>query len=348
MSADEAEQHKAGTLPADPETGTKVVANDVPTVRTAHDVLNGSATRAMSKEEIASFTTGHYRLDEITGGFRPSFTWLVGADTSWGKSSWLVSVCDENMAAGKTCLIVSSEDAESVYGDRLMARRSRVDARNIRDRRLTKPEMDTVLEVASRGERRPLFVAANGEEGDDGRATKGWPIEDLLRHLAIIVREQNVGFVAFDYLQEFTSKGAHQDERLKFKAMAGMMRRFIRQLKICGVVFSQLTLNSETKIPTRANIRECRDVANGSDVILIGFEPDADVKDRDGKILVDAGQKCIHVDKVKNGPRGGKVPLEWDKHSACFNRVKDPEQVMRDRQAAEWAGIGEDIDTRYP
>jgi hypothetical protein len=275
---------------------------------------------------------------------------LLGDFTVTHNSSFLVSVCDENIADGKTCMIVSAEDAEAVYADRLMARRSRVRAQALRDRGLNDKEVALVLETASKGEKRPMFVAANGEEEEaEGRRRGGWPLEDLLPHLAKLVREAKVDFIAFDYLQEFTTKQRYQDERLKFKAMAGLMRRFIRQLKICGIVFSQLTLSSETKIPTRHNIRECRDVANGSDVILIGFEPDSDVKDREGKILVDAGKKCIHVDKVKNGPRGAKVQMDWDSTSACFNRVRDPELVRLERMAAENNDLGSFADdVRYP
>jgi hypothetical protein len=33
----------------------------------------------------------------------------------------------------------------------------------------------------------------------------------------------------------------------------------------------------------------------------------------------------VLVDKVKNGPKGAKVPLSWSKEHACFNRVVEPE-----------------------
>lgn len=331
--SDEADDLRDGKANADPTAGTKVVADHVPVVRTVKDMLDGAAMRAMSREKVASLTTGHYRLDRLTGGMRPGFTWLFGADTSWGKSSFLISLCDENMP-GATCLIVSSEDAESIYADRLMLRRSRVGgegglrvkASNLRDQCLDPDEMQAVLEVAKNSEKKPLFVAANGEETDGGKRTRGWPLEELLPHLSKIVRDANVKLIAFDYLQEFQTKQRFQDERLKFKAMAGMMRRFIRAHRICGIVFSQLTVTTETKIPTRHNIRECRDVANGSDVILLGFEPDADVKDKQGRVIVLAGKKCIHVDKVKNGPRGGKLEHDWDPHGACFNAVVEPKQ----------------------
>jgi replicative DNA helicase len=96
---DEADRLQDGTASIDPAAGTKVVADQVPAVHTVRALMEGAVVRASSKEEIDFLTTGHWRLDDITGGFRRSFTWLVGADTSWGKSSFLISVCDENIRA---------------------------------------------------------------------------------------------------------------------------------------------------------------------------------------------------------------------------------------------------------
>jgi replicative DNA helicase len=343
---DESDRNQAGTLDADPKSNTAEVAADVPRVRTVRDVLAASGNRALSRDKADTYTTGHYKLDQITGGFQPSFAWLFGADTSWGKSSFLISLCDENIRLGRKCLIVSSEDSEEIYGDRLMARRTRVDALAYRDRRLTLDDSRKVTAEMAKGEQKPFYISAFGDESAKGRARDGWPLEELLPHLGKLVREQQIGWIGFDYIQEFSTKKRFQDERLKYKWLAGMMRRFIRVLKIRGCIFSQLTVTSETKIPTRANIRECRDIANGSDVILLGFEPDVDVKTKDGAVAVPAGQKCVSVDKVKNGPRGAKIPMQWDSHSACFDRVDDPE-VRRIYEAAGGDDFS-DVGQRYP
>src|SRR5690606_1388208 len=89
---DEADRLLEGQLPADAKQGTKPIAAEVPTILTVRDVLKASAARALSSERVDALTTGHYRLDKITGGLRPAMAWLFGADTSWGKSSFLVSI----------------------------------------------------------------------------------------------------------------------------------------------------------------------------------------------------------------------------------------------------------------
>lgn len=336
MSLDESDKQQRGELSGDPKEGTKVVAVQVPRVLTAREILVSSAMRAMKRDSRDHCTMGHYKLDKITGGFRPGFVWVMGADTSWGKSSFLISVVDENMKRGKRCLIVSSEDTEEVYGDRLMVRRARVDALRFRDKRLNAAEMATVLAVAEKGEPIPVFVDA-----------ARWPIEKLVLHLDKIVKEQNIDLVAFDYLGEFKSEKRWQDERVKFREISSIMRRVIKANKKTGIIFSQLTITSDTKIPNKHNIRECRDVANAAEGILMGFEPEIDVK-RDPEPEIKAGTKCVFIDKVKNGPRGAKIAMDWDRDSACFNTVLDPDaQRAADIIGDQFDDFG-DAQERYP
>jgi replicative DNA helicase len=306
---DESDMHRAGKLSSNPKEGTRVVSANVPRVVTLSDMLTGARERVFAKEERKFCTTGHYRLDAITGGIRGGYTWLIGADTSFGKSSWLIALTDINIDMGKRVLIVSSEDAEELYADRLMVRRAGVNAARFRDHQLTGEEIDLVLEAEKLAKPVPVYVDA-----------RRWAIEDLIPHLKTIIREQKIDVVAFDYVQEFKTKRRYQDERIKFREIASAMRHVAKDAKIAALIFSQLTLSETTTIPTRANIRECKDMANGSEVILIGFETKKQI-DVHGKQSIPANTKCFLVDKCKDGPRGAKLPMDWDSDVATFRRV---------------------------
>lgn len=305
------------------EQATVQAEPKAPRVLSVRDIMAASMVNAMASRPRGICSTGHYKLDRITGGIRPGFSWLVGADTSWGKSSWLVAMADENLKAGRRVLIVSSEDTEEVYGDRLVVRRARVDATRYRDGRLTSDEMSRVAEQTEKGEQIPVYVDA-----------RRWPIEDLSAHLTKLIREERIDAVAFDYVQEFRSNRRWQDERVKYREIASVMRHIAKDAKIAGILFSQLTLDDKVDVPTRHNIRECRDIANASEVILIGFEARSDYTDKQGN-TIEAGTKSVFVDKVKNGPRGAKIPLTWDASSACFNTETDPELARYDDIAPE-------------
>jgi replicative DNA helicase len=242
-------------------------------------------------------------------------------------------MADDNIRSGRRVLIVSSEDTEEVYGDRLMVRRAKVDALHYRDNCLTADEVSRCNEQEAKGEPVPVYVDA-----------RRWEIEDLAAHLSKLIRDERIDVVAFDYVQEFRSRRRWQDERVKYREIASVMRHIAKDAKIAGLLFSQLTLDDKTKVPNRHNIRECRDIANAAEVILIGFEPEADVKGADGNVLIEAGTKAIFVDKVKNGPRGGRIALPWNKESACFESVADPEA----QRYEQFNDITDDFAERYP
>jgi hypothetical protein len=285
---------------------------------TMRQILTASRIDAFSNDPIDFLTTTHYRLDDITGGIRAPDNWVIAADTSFGKTSWLIAIADDNIRhRKKRVLIVSTEDSNKRFGGRFMVRRSGVDAKRYRNRKLTREEMAKVLDTEAAGEETPTYVDVRGRE-----------VEDLVPELLRVIDGEAIDLIAFDYLQEFTTKKRYQDERVKFKEIAARLRGVGKQAKrpIPSIILSQLTLNEKTGIPTRQNIRECKDVANAADAIMIGFEPEQDIKDREGLVLVEEGTKFIYVDKIKDGERKGKVPMRWNAKCACFETVADPEE----------------------
>lgn len=316
---DEADLLKKRALPADPKSNVRPIALQAPRVLTVRDLLVSSCERLSTKDTRVRYcTTGCYELDRITGGFRPGFTWLFGATTSWGKSSWLVAVADENLRRGKKVLIVSSEDTDEVYGDRLMVRRARVDAVRFRSGKLDDEELRRVHDVTARAESLPVYIDA-----------RRFPVEDLAGHVGRAIKEHAIDLVAFDYVQEFRTKRRFQDERIKMREVASVLRHVIKDAKISGIIFSQLTTDERTKVPTRLNIRDCRDMAHAAEVIVLGFEPDQDITS-DGRVIAEKGKKCLYVDKVKNGPRNRIVALDWDPDTASFRAQKGPEDEWYD------------------
>jgi len=342
---DENDRLKDGTLPKDPKEGTKTV-KEAPRVLTVEQILAASEERAKQAKGKKFCSTGHYLIDRYTGGMQDGDCWLFGAETSFGKSSFAIQLVDVNLKMEKRVLIVSSEDSEELYGDRLMCRRAGLDAKDYRDGNLTKEEWELVARTRASGEPVPVFV--------DARPHK---IERLEAHLNKIVVDQSINLIVFDYLQEFQSTRKHQDERVKFKEIAAVMRRVVKGNKRTGIIMSQLTITPGKKSLDKNNIRESRDVSNAAETILIGYLQDTVVyeKDKNGndvfvrnskgdyvyetkdgheqrvrKILWGEGDRMLLIDKCKRGPRGDRVKLDWDNRTASFKVTKDPEQQRID------------------
>lgn len=349
MSLDENDKLQAGKLPSDPTADAPVVSADVPRVLTVRDLLRGSRMGADEERKGVGITSGNYRLDEITGGLIPGFVWVFGADTSWGKSSFLVMVADLNLAAKKRVLIVTAEDSERTYGDRLMCRRARISANNLRRKQVTPEERSKMIDQEAKAEDAPVFLDARG---------KG--VEWTAKHTKRVIQEQEIDLVAFDYLQAFDTEKPQQDRRNQVTYIARTLTDVVKSLDKTGILFSQITIEKGKPIPDKHSIRESRDVSNAAEVVLLGFKPEKDMmaasreSGRPPELLVAAGDRALFVDKVKNGPRGAIIPMPWDEHSACFDTVKAPESPSERaaREAAEALDFKTDdldnYESRYP
>lgn len=339
-SPDQNDQHVAGKLDPDPvaqirpkpmNKQAEVVdikakreaerkAADAARILTVREILETSARRSKSEDRARACTTGHYQLDDATGGIMPGKSWLFGAESSWGKSSWLVSVTDENLRIGKKVLIVSAEDDEETYGDRLLARRSRVRARTIRKGDYDEEDQAAVDAVIRNAENLPVFLDARGRS-----------CEWTARKVDELLEKEDIDLVAYDYIQEWTADNREENHRLTVKYIGATLRKVVSKRKKASIVFSQLTVDdkeSKTMIyPNRRMIRDCRDLANAATVILLGYTPSKAITDGDSpgaNVIVPAGARAIFVDKVKNGPRGFAVHTEWDDSTASFVKMEKP------------------------
>ncbi len=310
---DENDKLQAGVLSPDLEAGTRPVASVVqmpgktpPKVLTVKELLESAADRALGRKPREFCTTGVQRLDDATGGLRPGHVWVFGADTNWGKSSYLVMLADVNMKNGKRVLIVSSEDDHSMYGDRLMVRRARVGAKRFRDRELTPEEMTRVTKVLSEARPDPVFLDARGKSA-----------ELVAKEVKWAIAQHNIDLVAYDYLQEFRAVKRYQDRRNEVSEVAAMLREAVKTSGKTGIIFSQITVSADKRYPDKHSIRESRDVSNAAEVIALGFTPAESLMRPDGSVAVEAGKKAILIDKAKDGIKGA-VQLMWSEEMAAF------------------------------
>ncbi len=305
----------AGTLPEDPAEGTICVSRG-PRILTVQQLLVGSHQRANSPKKTGVITTGNWKIDRHTGGIQPGHGWIVAAETSWGKSAFVLALADENLKLGKTVLIISTEDDESIYGDRLLARRAGVELTRIRDHLLDNEDQRRITDVIAKAEKTPIYV--------DGRDVRE---DELCKQINLMVPEYQVGLVVVDYLQTVPACQRYQDERVRFRETAQRITHTCKALKVPLIICSQITPDDSDKMPGKYKVRESKDVVNAAEVVVMGFELQRDwVDPKDKNHTIAAGTKCVNIDKVKAG-RKGVVALKWDDMRATF----EPEYQI-DRQ----------------
>jgi len=148
-----------------------------------------------------------------------------------------------------------------------------------------------------------------------------------VKQLGNAIEKHKIDLVCIDYLQELKSEQKFQDERVKFREIASMLRIVIKRHRIAGIIASQITVTDGKKTPDKHSIRESRDVSNAAEVVAIGFTAEEEFskpsKDKSGnefqKVVINVGDKVIKIDKCKDGEKG-KVAMDWNSESACFRR----------------------------
>lgn len=335
VKLDDAERHARGELPADPQAGAKPMNEaarraeaETPRVLTVRQVMQAAMERAMAKAPVGVCTTGHYKLDQLLGGMQPGRSYVLGADTSWGKSSMVVALTDDNIRAGRKVLIVSTEDDESVYGERLVIRRTNITADAMRLKKLGHADYSAMTEAVNSGEDMPVFLDARGRKAE-------WVVKQVVR----LIEEHGIQLAVLDYLQELDSARKHQDRRLEVKYVASLFRMACKRAGIASLLVSQLTVQDEDKPPTKHSLRDSKDIAIGTEGLLLGFKPPKDIV-RNGQVIMHEGVRYVFVAKNKGGPAGRFVPMEWDEQRACFNTTVDPETARYERMAQESNELG--------
>jgi replicative DNA helicase len=313
---DQNDRLRAGTLPDDPKADTVVVSEEVTRIYGEKDLLN--SVNVTSDKRIYG-TTGNAKLDEATGGMRPEDVWMVGADTSWGKSSFAVRLYDENLKRKKKVLIVSGEDSMQTYGARLLRRRTRVPAATLRGRTLSREQHDAVSQARKNAISNASFIDARGKT-----------VEWLAPQIKRAVSHYGIDIVCFDYVGAFACKAGSQDRRNMVTYIARVMADVAKTAGVCGVIFSQITPGKAGKDGDKYALRDSNDLVQMAEVMLLGTLAEKD--HAEGKYR--EGDRLLKVTKCKEGEAGKTHVLAWDSEVACFDTEWSEEQV-RDQNMVE-------------
>ncbi len=330
---DENDLLMSGQLSDDPEDGCKVIsiAATAPAkrhgVRSIGEILSGVYERAKTTQNTRGMPSGIATIDAIIGGFRPGRVTVLGASTSWGKSSFALLTANSTVKIGGRVLLVSGEDSEDTYGQRLMSMRAGVNAIALRDggKRLVQEDWRRMSEVLGSSEPDPFFLNGIGKTA-----------EALAQAIIEISDSEKTDLVIVDYLQAFTCAKRCQDRRNEITHIARLFTDAIKKSGASGLLFSQLKRLDEGTIPTMHDLKESGDVENMAEHVLIGFgvkEDKSNVpQDHDARHF-DTWKRYVLVAKNKDGPRpADPLALEFSTVTASFvpqGDIREPQALAR-------------------
>lgn len=268
----------------------------------------------LAKEPRAksTLTWGHWQLDDMTGGLREGHTAVIGAGTSQGKSSKVVHISKCNIDRGARVLIVSNEDDERVYGNRFLASYTGTSAKNIRDHCIADADHRAITAALQGSDDMPAEVRS-ARNAPVFRHISDMPWERVALMIDQALLREQIDLVFLDYIQECWCEARYNSRQLELQAVARRFRSIVRKRKRAGIICSQLTGYEAGKPPTKEMARECKDIANGAEQILLLYTRD--------------DEHMGNLDKSKEGSTG-IVTLQWNETSASYEKVTRMDEAM--------------------
>lgn len=277
------------------------VTADVPRAVSAYELAQRTWTRMHEPGEKRgrSVRCGMDLLDNAIGGLPPGSLAVVGGRTGAGKSSVMLAWAMWQARAGHRPGIVSCEDAEGVWGPRLIAHLSGIDSALIHRGEVGMFDMRRVADAceAARHVHMELTFPI------------GRHLEAVRADVAHLVREKRCDIIYVDYLQAIRvdARAARYDKAVSEIAKA--LKADTARLGVPLVLGSQLSRADKAKPfaePHLSDLKESGDIENESEVVLLLWpESDKEHAPALGKVA-----------KVKWAPRRPRFAIERDESGA--------------------------------
>lgn len=306
VASAEAYEHKSlGATVAKIQEAIRVGTSDSgTTVLSVADLVRAVAKRMIEKAEARFCSFGLPSVDRDTGGLQYKQVSILGAASTWGKSSFCVMAADIQLGKAKKPLIVSFEDSEEIYGRRLVARRANVKASMLRSNHFREggDDWNRILGVAESAERDPFFINAIGKSA-----------ERVATDIRCVCASEGIDLVLVDYIQAAQCARRQQDRRNEVTYISRIITDAIKSSGAAGLLFSQFKRQLKNgEKPSMHDLKESGDLENMAEMVLLGY-------------LDNEGKPVLKVDKCKDGVRGGEYRLSWNDVWCGFEGEAVPE-----------------------
>ncbi len=243
---------------------------------------------------ITGTPTGFIDLDELLSGLQPNALIIVGARPAMGKTSFAL-----NMAAhaavheSKSVLVFSLEMGHLELTQRLLCSEANVDAKNMRDGKLSEDDWTRISNGIGRLAESKLWI-------DDNPNLTIMEIRSKARRLKS--RVGDLGMVVVDYLQLMTGRSSAENRQVEVAEISRGLKILARELECPVVGLSQLSRNLEMradKRPMLSDLRESGSIEQDADVVMFLYRDEVYNPGTDSEGIAE-----VIVAKHRNGPTG--------------------------------------------
>lgn len=251
--------------------------------------------RCANPDLISGIPSGFHKLDDITDGFQKEY-YVIGARTSMGKSALVKDFILNGAKTGKHIHLVNVEDSNINTVTRLFASMSGVELWKMKKGRLGQEEYSLILHNAGLLAELPITF-------EDSAMT-----QDKVKQSCQEAVDAGADMLVIDFLQLI--RGTGTKKRLEqLQDISQLLKWYSKKLPVLAVV--QINRNVELRKdrrPTMSDIRECGDIEQDADVIILLYRDSyytKDAGDATAELIIAKGKNCgtgvvhLYFDELK-------------------------------------------------
>jgi replicative DNA helicase len=285
-------------------------SNDTQTLKQTVEEVMRNFQMLLSKEKVSSgISTGFEELDRKSGGLKPGEMFVVAARPSMGKTSFMMNVVEHVcLDQGKPCMVFSCEMSSAQLVQRLLFARAKFATSQLsRGYSPKKQELERVRNSSLQIMNSKLFI-------DD---TAGISINELRAKARRKKREENIEFIAIDYLQLMKSrtKQAENSREREIAEISGGIKALAKELSIPILILAQLNRGPEGRtgkslgVPRMSDLRESGSIEQDADLVGLLYRNKYYAENEEERAALE-GKAELVLAKNRNGETGG-IPLTF-------------------------------------
>ncbi len=259
---------------------------------------------------IVGTPTGFVDLDERLSGLQPSAFVVVGARPAMGKTAFGLNIAVHVAVRSMIpTLVFSLEMGHFELTQRIMSAEASVDAKKMRDGKLSDPDWVNVNKGIGRLADAPLWI-------DENPALTIMEIRAKARRLRS--RVGGLGLIVVDYLQLMTGLRTAENRQVEVAEISRGLKILARELQCTVLGLSQLSRNVEMrqdKRPVLSDLRESGAIEQDADVVLFLYRDEVYNKGSDSE-----GTAEVIIAKHRNGPTG-MIELGFNSRFTSFRNL---------------------------
>ena len=246
--------------------------------------------QSIKKKDDLSYYTGFFELDALTDGLHKGELTIIGARPATGKTTFALQIAERIAGYNKSVMFVSLEMSEEQIIQKILAKKSRVNSRKIRNGDLTEEELDNIYIKCGEISDLPLLLY-----------TKLKSIQQIEIEARKLKNKGKIDLLIIDYLQLVRNMGNFKSREQEVADISRTLKLLSLELEIPIIALCQLNRNASKNEPTLADIRESGSIEQDADNVIFLYQEDVE----DNKVTID-------LQKQRAG-NTGKLKLKFNK-----------------------------------